>query len=755
MKKRNKKHFPSLALGPVFIASQWIASCSHTDMQMHSEDATHTITASTGTNIAPREEEVPIFQSLCEAIRDQNNEAFKKILDEHPDLIHKVTEKDLKSSIASFLSFKYKSSLLNEADEDKYENNILSYSKDSPYPLDLLYLAVNANNEQAVRIILNRGKPCKYIDRALIHAIEWNCTDMVKLLLKAQANPSTQLLITTSKNHRDVYVTPLYMAAHVRSKEICKILLDHGANPNDIAGIEKLMPIHVAAMAEDIELTKLLISHGSTTGESVTDHATPLYHFVTIGNEEVIQLLLDNGADLSRKYDDKTLFAIAVEFGHAKLMNLLVKNKEDIYVKNYVEDKEGNTLLHLAVESNNKESLELLLHTLDATVTARLISQRNKEGETPLHKFITHLIRRGYTLKDSNILDLLIKYGANIHETYEHHTPFYRAVRSFNKGLAEVAFKFLEIYRKANLSIEEVVVTFMEEQLMKSSLMNSDYFNKPDARNRLIAFRAALLLHDDEGAFFPSKLPPIDLKTTVYEHLINKHWMPTRISNIVDQNPFYGNDTYFKNDFTTQEIADLCSIAITEKNCYSLCLYCPMAMIMPFSVVPPSEFIDRLNLLFEQLPQPTNNDYNKDLSFLSRLMDYLSSYVREHQKEEWRVDICGLSILRYCHKHNQKITWPMSENFKKIGERYDKYFKDAPSLTPYKKSFCHDFYYAFNHYWNEVNYPQEEYNQRMAKHCLSDTVAPSKADVLQEVHNALGEPLFEQLCDFIKQLKCQ
>ena len=147
-------------------------------------------------------------------------------------------------------------------------------------------------------------------------------------------------------------------------------------------------------------------------------------------------------------------------------------------------------------------------------------------------------------------------------------------------------------------------------------------------------------------------------------------------------------------------------------------------MIMPFSVVPPSEFIDRLNLLCEQLGQTTKYSPNKDLIFLSRLMDYLSSYVREHQKEQWRVDICGLSILRYCYKYNKKLTWPMSDQLKNIKERYDTRFKDAPSLTPYEKAF----YDAFNHYWNEVMNPKE-------------------------VDHALGEPLFEQVCNAIKQLE--
>ena len=159
---KNKKYFPSLSIAPVVIASQLIVSCNrHADMQMHSEDATHTTAANQDANIKLREEACAIFKSACEAIRDQNNATLKKILETHPDFINKV------NSIAeSYIKVEGKPYLV---DMFSIESQLNKLSNPYSAPLDLLYLAVNANNEEAFNLMLSQDIRLMYRSRALIH----------------------------------------------------------------------------------------------------------------------------------------------------------------------------------------------------------------------------------------------------------------------------------------------------------------------------------------------------------------------------------------------------------------------------------------------------------------------------------------------------------------------------------------------------------------------------------------------------------
>jgi uncharacterized protein len=96
--------------------------------------------------------------------------------------------------------------------------------------------------------------------------------------------------------------TPLLYAVIKDSIPIVTVLLDHGA---DINVQDKLgwSALHFASQNQSIEMTKLLIQHGSIIdavdayGNTSLARAT----FTSRGRGEVIQLLLEAGADKEKK----------------------------------------------------------------------------------------------------------------------------------------------------------------------------------------------------------------------------------------------------------------------------------------------------------------------------------------------------------------------------------------------------------------------------------------------------------------------
>ncbi|MBC6415905.1 MAG: ankyrin repeat domain-containing protein [Bdellovibrionales bacterium] len=113
--------------------------------------------------------------------------------------------------------------------------------------------------------------------------------------------------------------------------------------------------------------------------------------------------LIANGADIHIKNKDgKTLLHLAVEYEHLEVVKALIEAGAEINAR----DINGKTPLHYAFTcpyaftSNDKELVELLI-TKGADVNAR-----DKYGNTPLHLAIKY--------EDVNIVNDLLELGADI-----------------------------------------------------------------------------------------------------------------------------------------------------------------------------------------------------------------------------------------------------------------------------------------------------------------------------------------------------
>ncbi|MDD9899364.1 MAG: ankyrin repeat domain-containing protein [Alphaproteobacteria bacterium] len=90
---------------------------------------------------------------------------------------------------------------------------------------------------------------------------------------------------------------PLLNAAYLREVAVMAALLDGGANIN-ITNRAVGSALHVAAMLDDVAMAEFLLARGACPDVRSAKGITPLMQAVWMGNEDMISVLLREGADM-------------------------------------------------------------------------------------------------------------------------------------------------------------------------------------------------------------------------------------------------------------------------------------------------------------------------------------------------------------------------------------------------------------------------------------------------------------------------
>ncbi|MHC4203403.1 MAG: ankyrin repeat domain-containing protein [Planctomycetota bacterium] len=274
----------------------------------------------------------------------------------------------------------------------------------------------------------------------LWHAVEAGKIEVVKLLVEAGADASAG------------HWPPLCQAVVENNTAIAEYLIDHGATinypgdwgplqespfmSNNIEMVKLLIArgadindgtwpvLHIAINRRRRDIVELLIQRGADVNAKDTYGCTPLQYAAQTGRTEVVQLLLEAGANISLRDDrgQTALHAILV-FSRPKYRGpkyrlsketliLLLNNGAGVNLK----DKNGRSPLHLAVESADRDIVELLLDK-----GADVNEKDDASGFTALH--------HAAQLSRNNIAELLIARGADVNaKDKQGHTPLYVAV---------------------------------------------------------------------------------------------------------------------------------------------------------------------------------------------------------------------------------------------------------------------------------------------------------------------------------------
>ena len=115
--------------------------------------------------------------------------------------------------------------------------------------------------------------------------------------------------------------TALGLACFFGHRDVARLLLDAGANPNQASrNALRVAPLHSAAPPGTPALVDLLLQHGADPNAGESNGMTPLHTAAGNGNREIVAVLLSAGADRTRQsHDGRTPAAIARQYGHPEI----------------------------------------------------------------------------------------------------------------------------------------------------------------------------------------------------------------------------------------------------------------------------------------------------------------------------------------------------------------------------------------------------------------------------------------------------
>jgi len=148
-------------------------------------------------------------------------------------------------------------------------------------------------------------------------------------------------------------------------------------------------PLAVAAGLGYLELMDVLLSSGANAGaENGPDRRTPLMVAAAAGQINAVELLLGVGVFVDTVRGDGTTAACwAARFGHGDILQLLLDNGADV---NHVDTLDGSSLLHFAAQAPNGETAKIALEA-GATYFARTNVMAPKERPRDIDDEMTTL----------------------------------------------------------------------------------------------------------------------------------------------------------------------------------------------------------------------------------------------------------------------------------------------------------------------------------------------------------------------------
>ncbi|KAJ9634266.1 hypothetical protein H2204_006343 [Knufia peltigerae] len=217
---------------------------------------------------------------------------------------------------------------------------------DSGIDMNVLREAVLNRDAESVRLLLLFGADPNSVDKssstALLAAIEASFVDGTKLLLKYGADPN---LPAGPSNE-----APIAAAVAETKVELVQLLLTYGGNANlNISDGNTLLDMAVTKTSPR-RLTELLLIYGSDANGKSNRGETPLFVAIQAGRIDLVQLLLDHGADPNLPGPKHPLWPATY---HPKALQLMITRGATF--------KRCPGILELATSINNIESVTILI----------------------------------------------------------------------------------------------------------------------------------------------------------------------------------------------------------------------------------------------------------------------------------------------------------------------------------------------------------------------------------------------------------
>ena len=344
--------------------------------------------------LKPNEEKALLHSS----IESQNTEIFKYLLGNERPILFSIEEKN-KQIDRAFLHASAAGNLEAVKTLIDHDANYYVKNKDGMNALDI---AASLGKKDIVQYFLEK----KYfgnesINMALLYTAVSGNTEIFQMLLDHGANifiknnEQLNILHIASKhghyeflnhvldkrssikdyiNNPDVRGnTPLHYSASSGDIRIFQMLLDNGANLK-LTNSQGTNPLHIAAIIDHKAIVEYLLEEGKIQPNE-TDNAgnTPLHYAASSGATNSAKFLLLYGAKISiRNNDGNTPKQIAEQGKYTEVADLIQNRSKHI-------KKESEHLLKLVCREDTKSvTKHLKLPTININI-------QNKEGQTPLH----------------------------------------------------------------------------------------------------------------------------------------------------------------------------------------------------------------------------------------------------------------------------------------------------------------------------------------------------------------------------------
>ncbi|PAA94850.1 hypothetical protein BOX15_Mlig019356g1 [Macrostomum lignano] len=245
-----------------------------------------------------------------------------------------------------------------------------------------LHLAARTGNIRLVELLVQHGAKLDAVD-ATRQTVLHKAAFFAQPSLLANLLERPEMARRSSIDCRDREGnTPLMLASTEKDDPECaRLLLAKGASPLCTDG-QGRTAVYLATHWYNRQVLQALLDHPAVREARIIDESdaannSPLHVACKNGHVDIVELLLENGADAEAKNEDEeTPMHLAAQAGHLQVVRRLLKINLSLA---FDEDEDSNTPMHLAALTGQARICQLLIEEGKADVNAR-----NSRGWTAL-----------------------------------------------------------------------------------------------------------------------------------------------------------------------------------------------------------------------------------------------------------------------------------------------------------------------------------------------------------------------------------